>query len=85
MKHYIKDGEEVIELTKEEAERFRDTSTKAEKAARALRMIISYHERVTHGVYPELDFFPHALQYALDLVVKEIEREKAEKKSAAEG
>lgn len=81
MKHYIKDGEEVIEFTKEEADQLAKEGKlirgRAANAEIALRMLISYHERMTMGRFPNGDYFLHALQYALELVEREKEKESA--------
>ena len=45
---------------------------RAESSAHVLRGLISYHERMTMGNYPERDFYLDALRYALSLVEKEI-------------
>lgn len=52
--------------------------SKAETTAHVLRGLISYHERMTMDMYPERDFYPRALRYALELVEREIERESEE-------
>ena len=49
-----------------------------ETAANVLRGLISYHERMTMGMYPERDFYPRALRYALELVEREIEKKSNE-------
>lgn len=49
--------------------------SEAKSCANVLRGLISYHERMTMGNYPERDFYLDALRYALSLVEKEIERE----------
>lgn len=49
--------------------------SEAESSAHVLRGLISYHERMTMGNYPERDFYLDALRYALSLVEKEIEKE----------
>lgn len=56
-------------------EKFVQPSSQAEWSARILRGLISYHERMTMGMYPERDFYPRALRYALELVEREIEKE----------
>ena len=40
----------------------------AETSAQVLRGLISYHERMTMGNYPERDFYLDALKYALSAV-----------------
>lgn len=40
----------------------------AESCAHVLRGLISYHERMTMGNYPERDFYLDALRYALNCV-----------------
>lgn len=47
-----------------------DTNSRsgAESCAHVLRGLISYHERMTMGNYPERDFYLDALKYALSLV-----------------
>lgn len=51
----------------------RETSlgSEAESCAHVLRGLISYHERMTMGNYPERDFYLDALRYALYLVERE--------------
>lgn len=44
----------------------------AESCAHVLRGLISYHERMTMGNYPERDFYLDALRYALSVVEAEI-------------
>lgn len=58
---------ELIEVPKEMVREI----TKAEAAAQILRGLISYHERMTMGMYPERDFYLDALRYALEAVEKE--------------
>lgn len=53
-------------------------ASKAETTAHILRGLISYHERMTMGMYPERDFYPRALRYALELVERELEKESSE-------
>lgn len=48
-------------------------TTEAEFAAHILRGLISYHERMTIGLYPDRDFYKKSLNYALKLVEREIE------------
>lgn len=48
------------------------TGSRAESSAHVLRGLISYHERMTMGNYPERDFYLDALRYALSLVENEI-------------
>ena len=50
-------------------------TSEAKSCAHVLRGLISYHERMTMGNYPERDFYLDALRYALSLVEKEIEKE----------
>lgn len=45
--------------------------------AHILRGLISYHERMTMGMYPERDCYTRALRYALGLVENEIERQRS--------
>lgn len=40
----------------------------AEGCIRVLRGLISYHERMTMGNYPERDFYLEALKFALNCV-----------------
>lgn len=40
----------------------------AEMSAHVLRGLISYHERMTMGSYPERDFYLEALRFALHCV-----------------
>ena len=40
----------------------------AKSCAHILRGLISYHERMTMGNYPERDFYLDALRYALNCV-----------------
>lgn len=40
----------------------------AESCIYVLRGLISYHERMTMGNYPERDFYLDALKYALECV-----------------
>ena len=47
-------------------------SEKAVSTVHILRGLISYHERMTMGNYPERDFYLDALRYALSLVENEI-------------
>lgn len=47
--------------------------SRAENCAHVLRGLISYHERMTMGNYPERDFYLDALRYALSLVEREQE------------
>lgn len=47
-------------------------TNRAESCAHVLRGLISYHERMTMGNYPERDFYLDALRYALSLVEAEI-------------
>lgn len=42
--------------------------TDAKSCAHILRGLISYHERMTMGNYPERDFYLDALRYALNCV-----------------
>ena len=49
-----------------------ETISRAESCAHVLRGLISYHERMTMGNYPERDFYLDALRYALSLVENEI-------------
>ena len=49
--------------------------SEAKSCANVLRGLISYHERMTMGNYPERDFYLDSLRYALSLVEKEIEKE----------
>lgn len=46
--------------------------TRAEATAHLLRGLISYHERMTVGLYPDRDFYKDGLKYALELVEREI-------------
>ena len=46
--------------------------SRSENCSHVLRGLISYHERMTMGNYPERDFYLDALRYALDLVEKEV-------------
>ena len=48
------------------------SESRAESCVHVLRGLISYHERMTMGNYPERDFYLDALRYALSLVEKEI-------------
>lgn len=48
------------------------SASRAESCAHVLRGLISYHERMTMGNYPERDFYLDALRYALSVVEKEI-------------
>lgn len=52
--------------------------SKAETTAHVLRGLISYHERMTMGLYPERDFYLCALRYALELVEREMGKESEE-------
>lgn len=47
---------------------------KAEGCASILRGLISYHERMTMGNYPERDFYLDALKFALACVEEKIQR-----------
>lgn len=49
-----------------------NSRSRAESCAHVLRGLISYHERMTMGNYPERDFYLDALRYALSLAEKEI-------------
>ena len=42
--------------------------SRAESCVHVLRGLISYHERMTMGRYPERDFYLDALRFALDCV-----------------
>lgn len=44
----------------------------AEASAHVLRGLISYHERMTMGNYPERDFYLHGLRFALACVEEKI-------------
>lgn len=44
----------------------------AESAAHVLRGLISYHERMTMGNYPERDFYLNGLRFALACVEEKI-------------
>lgn len=46
----------------------------AETSAQVLRGLISYHERMTMGNYPERDFYLDALRYALSAVEATMEK-----------
>lgn len=48
------------------------TVSDEEDYAHILRGLISYHERMTMGMYPERDCYTKALRYALGLVEREI-------------
>lgn len=48
------------------------SGSRAESCAHVLRGLISYHERMTMGNYPERDFYLDALRYALSLVEDKI-------------
>ena len=54
--------------------------SEAESSAHILRGLISYHERMTMGNYPERDFYLNALRYALESV-----EARRNKKNAAQG
>lgn len=45
--------------------------SEVENCVHVLRGLISYHERMTMGNYPERDFYLDALRYALRLAEKE--------------
>lgn len=47
-------------------------NSSAENCSHVLRGLISYHERMTMGNYPERDFYLDALRYALGLVENEV-------------
>lgn len=51
------------------------TLSRGESCTHVLRGLISYHERMTMGNYPERDFYLDALRYALSLVEKEMKSE----------
>ena len=59
--------EDMIEVPKELVRK----RTKAEASAQILRGLISYHERMTMGMYPARDFYLDALRYALEVLEKE--------------
>lgn len=52
------------------------TVSKEEGYAHILRGLVSYHERMTMGMYPERDCYTQALRYALELVEREIEAQR---------
>lgn len=58
-------------LPKEAAKSVRELS-KEESTAQVLRGLISYHERMTMGSYPERDFYLDALRFALACVEEKI-------------
>lgn len=49
-----------------------NSRSRAENCVHVLRGLISYHERMTMGNYPERDFYLDALRYALSLVEKKL-------------
>lgn len=52
------------------------TVSEEEGYAHILRGLISYHERMTMGMYPERDCYTKALRYALGLVEREIKNQR---------
>lgn len=56
----------------QELSELKNTATDAEICTHVLRGLISYHERMTMGNYPERDFYLNALRYALNAVESEI-------------
>lgn len=57
-------------------------TTQAEFTAHILRGLISYHERMTIGLYPDRDFYKNSLKYALELVEREIEAQREPESSS---
>mgnify|MGYP004560469245 CR=1 FL=1 len=62
-----------LELTKEQWEKLK-SATQAEWSRFVLRGLISYHERMTMGMYPERDAYLEALRFALECVEEKKER-----------
>ena len=65
------DEDNAIVIPPEELEKHR--STGAACHAHILKGLISYHERMTMGMYPERDAYLEALQFALECVEEKIE------------
>lgn len=57
----------LYEVPKEVIDKFSPISDK-ESCVHILRGLISYHERMTMGYYPERDFYLSALKYAIESV-----------------
>lgn len=65
------DEDNAIVIPPEDLEKHR--STGAACHAHILRGLISYHERMTMGMYPERDAYLEALRFALECVEEKIE------------
>ena len=62
----------MAQLLPEQAVRSVSDQSKAEGSAQVLRGLISYHERMTMGNYPERDLYLDALRFALACVEEKV-------------
>lgn len=68
----------LVELPQHLLEKLVVHHSAADNACHMLRCLINYHVRMTTANAPEYDHYLHALQYALSLAEKELEKEKNE-------